>query len=95
LAVSAEVAYRDCREVLEAHERSHGCGIKSAKTETGEKRKSGLRPDKGPQQSFYLTRSFDAASNAQAVRKFMGWMQHRRGLGHSGCVAKKIAATHL
>ena len=28
LAESARQAYNDCREVLEAHERSHGCGPK-------------------------------------------------------------------
>jgi hypothetical protein len=86
LAANAEKTYEDCHEVLEAHERSHGCGIESVETSTAikEKRWRGFKPSKGTQQSFHLSRSFDAASNAQAVRKFMGWMQHRRGLGRLG-----------
>jgi hypothetical protein len=82
VAESARNTYKDCREVLAAHERSHGCGIKSAETSTGieEKRRSGFKPDTGPQQSFHLSRSFDAASNARAVRKLMGWIWLRRGL---------------
>ena len=66
---SAQAAYEDCRQVLIAHERSHGCGIKSGETATAieEKRRSGFKPDEGPQQSFHLSRSFDAESNAQAV----------------------------
>jgi hypothetical protein len=29
MALSAEAAYEDCREILEAHERSHGCAGKT------------------------------------------------------------------
>ena len=88
VVANAEAIYEDCREVLEAHERYHGCGTESAKTPTAidEKRRRGFKPNKGPQQSFRLPRSFDAESNAQAVRKFMGWMQHRHGLGRLGHV---------
>jgi hypothetical protein len=32
LVESAQATYEDCRQVLIAHERSHGCGIKSAET---------------------------------------------------------------
>jgi len=88
LATNAEATYQDCREILEAHERDHGCGIESAEASTviEDKGRRGFKPDEGPQQSFHLSRSFDAVSNAQSVRKFMGWMQHRRGLGRLGLV---------
>ena len=88
LVANSEATFEHCREVLEAHERSHGCAIENGETSPviEEKRRSGFKPNKGPQQSFCLSRSFGAASNAQAVRKFMGWMQHRRGLGRLGLV---------
>ena len=88
LATDAEATYQDCRAVLEAHERDHGCGIESTETPTEieEKHRRGFEPDRGPQQSFHLSRSLDAASHAQSVRKFMGWMQHRRGLERLGLV---------
>jgi hypothetical protein len=75
LLESAQAAYEDCRQVLIAHERFHGCGIKSAETATGieEKRRSGFKPDKGPQQSFHLSRSFDAESGCSTVADWDDW----------------------